>query len=279
MLLNIYKKKIIHRNITLKNILLNYDDEEDKKNFNLIKANIKLIDFGFAWEITKDRFMDDIIGRAFNIGPQIFKDLYSPTKTKRRIAFNEITDIWSIGSICYEMLIGKHVFVSDDQEELVKLIEEGTYTIPISMSLEILSFLNGMLQYESKNRLTAEQLSAHDFLIKDIKDFRSIDMQKVSKIVDERGLKISIKNNNLIWSIYNADSENLLTGIVGNQFIKSIDNNKKIEPNVTADSSLQSSSKEIKDNTTYKKVNEINKEGMEINEGSDFDKFDENLFS
>ena len=174
------------------------------------------------------------------------------------------------------MLTGKHVFDYEDMEELVKNIEKGTYTIPTNISHEILSFLNGMLQYDSESRLTAEQLSGHDFLIKDIKDFHSIDLQKVSKIIDEKGLKIGIKNNSLIWSIYNADSENLLTSIVGNQFIKSNDNNEKIEPNVTAESSFQSLYKGNIDNLTDKKANEINKEGMEINIGSTFDKPAEN---
>ena len=284
MLLNIYKKKIIHRNITLKNILLNYDDEEDKKNFNLIKANIKLIDFEFAWNITKDRFMDDIIGRAFNIGPQIFKDLYSPTKTKRRIAFNEITDIWSIGSICYEMLIGKHVFVSDDQEELIKLIEEGTYTIPISMSLEILSFLNGMLQYESKNRLSAAQLYRHDFLNKDVKDFHSIKLLKNEK---EKGILINHKNNYTIWSIFNKNDENLLKSITGNQFIKPIDEKEKMEfenmekkeSNFAMDSSVQLPTKGIPDNPTDTKVSGLTKEEMEQSKGYTFDVSASDLFN
>ena len=37
----IHEKKIIHRDVKLENILLHYDDEEDKKNFNLMKANVK----------------------------------------------------------------------------------------------------------------------------------------------------------------------------------------------------------------------------------------------
>ena len=44
----IHKLKIIHRDIKLDNILLNYETEEDKNNLNLMKATIKIIDFGFA---------------------------------------------------------------------------------------------------------------------------------------------------------------------------------------------------------------------------------------
>ena len=50
----IHNKKIMHRDIKLQNILLNYDNEQDKKNFNLMNAKVKIKDFGFACKIQKD---------------------------------------------------------------------------------------------------------------------------------------------------------------------------------------------------------------------------------
>ena len=140
-----------------------------------------------------------------------------------------MTDIWSIGAICYEMLIGKPIFYSENIDESVKNIEEGTYTIPITMSHEAVSFLNGMLQYDSKRRLTAVQLSKHDFLNKDSKDFHSINLQKVSMLVNEKQLKINVKNNDFIWSIFNVETEKFLISIEGKQLIKPIDKTEKIE--------------------------------------------------
>ena len=49
----IHGKKIIHRDIKLPNILLHYENEEDKKNFNLMKAQVKIIDFLFSCVINK----------------------------------------------------------------------------------------------------------------------------------------------------------------------------------------------------------------------------------
>ena len=40
----IHKLKIIHRDIKLDNILLNYETEEDKNNLNLMKATVKIIE-------------------------------------------------------------------------------------------------------------------------------------------------------------------------------------------------------------------------------------------
>ena len=280
----IHEKKIIHRNISLDNILLNFDNEEDKKNFNLLKANIKISGFGFACKISKEGLQYSIVGDTLNMFPIILKKLNSSNKKEKQLGYNEKADIWSIGSICYEMLIGKPVFDAEDMEELVKIVEEGNYTIPSSMSREVASFLNGMLQYESKNRLSAAQLYRHDFLNKDVKDFHSIKLLKNEK---EKGILINHKNNYTIWSIFNKNDENLLKSITGNQFIKPIDEKEKMEfenmekkeSNVTMDSSVQLPIKGIPDNPTDTKVSGLTKEEMEQSKGYTFDVSASDLFN
>ena len=266
----IHERKIIHRDIKLDNILLNYESEEDKKNLNLMKAQVKIIDFGFACKVSKTGLQYTVLGSPINMDPLILKKLNSSSKKAKQLGYNEMADIWSIGTICYEMLIGKSAFDSEDMDELVKKIEEGAYSVPTTMSHEVVSFMNGMLQYESKRRLTASQLSRHDFLKKDVKEFHPIDLKKVSKKVDDKGLNINAKVNNSIWSIFNADSENLLSSIVGNQFIKPIDEKeelafedlKKKDSSTTA-SFLQLPSKGIPDNPTDQKVSGMTQEEMD----------------
>ena len=266
----IHERKIIHRDIKLDNILLNYENEDDKKNLNLMKAQVKIIDFGFACKVSKTGLQYTVLGSPINMDPLILKKLNSSSKKAKQLGYNEMADIWSIGTICYEMLIGKSAFDSEDMDELVKKIEEGAYSVPTTMSHEVVSFMNGMLQYESKRRLTASQLSRHDFLKKDVKEFHPIDLKKVSKKVDDKGLNINAKVNNSIWSIFNADSENLLSSIVGNQFIKPIDEKeelafedlKKKDSSTTA-SFLQLPSKGIPDNPTDQKVSGMTQEEMD----------------
>ena len=49
-------------------------------------------------------------------------------------------------------------------KELITKVERGNYYLPKSLSKEAVSFLNGMLQYDLKKRLSAEQLYNHKFL-------------------------------------------------------------------------------------------------------------------
>ena len=52
----LYNKKIVHRNIHLNNIMINYEDENDKIKNNIMKGKIKIIDFSFARYLKKRRF-------------------------------------------------------------------------------------------------------------------------------------------------------------------------------------------------------------------------------
>ena len=218
----IHGKSIIHRDIKLENILLNYNSEEDKKNLNIMKATVKIIDFGFACKIEKNGLKYTTLGSPINMDPLILNALQKRGKKTRKLGYDQKADIWSLGTICYQMLIGKCVFNAEDLDELVQKVENGTYSVPTKLSKEIISFLNGMLQYDSSMRLSAEQLCNHHFLTKNTKDFQSIDMKKVLKNLDKSRLNINIKRNKSIWAIFNEEGEDKLMKISPHDFDKPI---------------------------------------------------------
>ena len=51
--------------------MVHYDSEEDKKNQNLIKSKVKIIDFGFARYLKKGELAYSIVGSAVNMDPII----------------------------------------------------------------------------------------------------------------------------------------------------------------------------------------------------------------
>ena len=260
----IHENKIIHRDIKLENILLHFELKKDKESLDMMKAQVKIIDFGFACYISKRGLLYSTLGSPINMDPIILRKLNSRSKKDKELGYDQKADIWSLGTICYEMLIGKSAFDAEDMEELVNKIEDGTYTVPTTLSKEMVSFLNGMLQYNPNNRLSSKELSKHAFLTKDIRSFHKINIKEVSKNIDENGLKINVKKNKSIWAIFNADDEEKLINIDGSDFEdydsqeKNISNKIK-EMNINDGYGPMLPFKGIPGNPTNKDINNIEK--------------------
>jgi serine/threonine-protein kinase len=114
--LHSFKQKIIHRDLKPANIMLTKD-----------LRNIKIIDFGIS-SVTD--FNDDIItnekipwGTFPYLHPDILtKGLNAEAKTK---LIGEQFDIYALGVILYEMLIGKYPFIGDyHKQEYIKLAQK-----------------------------------------------------------------------------------------------------------------------------------------------------------
>ena len=197
----LHSEHIIHRDLKLDNILMNFENEQDKENMNIFGAQVKIIDFGFATILNpKQNLAFSTLGSPINMDPGILKK-FTGNDTK---GYDESVDIWSLGTLCYEMLIGKATFEASTMKELQYKVEKGEYTLPTSLSKEAVSFLNAMLQYDPKCRLNAEELSRHHFLTRDCKDFTKININEVKdKLTEDGKLEINVKQNQSIWAIFN----------------------------------------------------------------------------
>ena len=157
----VYASGGIHRDIKLANILLHYATEEDRKKDTPIS---KLCDFGFARMIeTADDFdlplEMSIVGTPLNMSPELLQQ--KPYTVK--------SDIWSLGTITYELLCGASVFTGLNKGHLTKVIETGIYRIPKSLDLstEAIDFLTSCLQYDFNDRVGWEELKLHPFICTD----------------------------------------------------------------------------------------------------------------
>ena len=218
----LHSKRIIHRDLKLENILVNFDNDNDKANVNMLKAKIKIIDFGFATHLGTANLRYSTLGSPINMDPTLLNKLVNKNNgVSNLIGYDEKADIWSLGTVCYELLIGHEMFNAQNMIELVNKVENGNYHVPTHLSKEVVSFLNGMLQYSAKRRLSAEDLSKHAFLTKNVKDFKNLDLRKVSNKVDYNGLNINIKRNQSIWAIFNEEDEKSLINIPGKYYVES----------------------------------------------------------
>ena len=224
----IHSQNIIHRNISSDNILLNFGTEKDKEDLNMMKATIKIIGFGFACYIKSD-LLYSIIGSPLNMDPLILKKLVSDSRKTKQLGYNQKADVWSLGTICYEMLIGRSAFDLESLDELVEKVERGIYTIPTDLSKETISFINGMMKYESNKRLTCEELSKHPFLINKVEDFHQIDKLKCADMWEHSYLRMIHKLKKSIWSIFNSENEIKLMSINGKDYNKNEENNNGLQ--------------------------------------------------
>ena len=218
----IHSKNIIHRDIKLQNILIHFKNirrksEEDTIDFNELKYNdllnctIKIIDFGLSTILGPNELATSYVGNPYNMDPFIIKEYQKNGGFDKSQGYNEKADIWSLGTICYQLLTGVPLFTLYNLDTLIKKVEEGNYSIPldIEISNEILSFLGSMLKYDEDLRASAEQLLNHDFLKKKIKDFTKIDYQKIPEKKDIHYIIIkALRNSNDINNNKELENQN-----------------------------------------------------------------------
>jgi serine/threonine protein kinase len=199
----LHHNKILHRDLKLDNVLIHFNTEEDKNNFNLLKAQVKIIDFGFARYLENDSLAQSVLGSPINMDPQILAKMRK-IDNNQSFGYDQKADIWSLGTICYEMLIGAPPFDATSYEELVSKIQKGDYKIPnnLKLSKEAISFINGMLQHNPQKRLNIDQLANHNFLMKNVKDFKELDLKRAGEKFDKDNLTINTKES--IWGIFES---------------------------------------------------------------------------
>ena len=208
----LHQRKIIHRDLKLENLLINYESEEDKNNLNLLKAEVKIIDFGFATHLDGSHLRYSVLGSPINMDPILLTKLNNQNLSYL-IGYDEKADIWSLGTVCYEMATGETLFPVQNINQLVQRVEIGIYHIPIYISQELVSFLEGMLQYLGKDRLNAVELSMQPFLTKNVSEFTRIDTTNPNNKFDALGLIVNIKKG----SQYGLNMNQLLLPNYNNQ--------------------------------------------------------------
>ena len=204
----LHNKRIIHRKLCLHNIMINYEDENDRINENILKAKIIIVDFGFAKYLKKGELTRTTLGIPLNMDPILLNKL-KKEEGSEDAAYDEKVDIWSLGTIFYELLVGHSAFDSDNMEELLNKVNKGEYFIPLTLSKEAISFLNYMLQHNPKKRLSVEKLINHKFLKKNVKEFSKININELKdlKLIDNSTIKINTENNELIFVFFGSGIE------------------------------------------------------------------------
>lgn len=233
----LHSKNVIHRDLKLDNILLFYNSENDLRSMNILKATAKITDFGFA-KILKEEQTGTLIGTPLYMCPGMVAVLSHYTEDYK---YNQTADIWSLGVLCYEMIVGKCPFEGKDVMELYNKIKEGNYEIPTYFSHELASFIVSMLVKDENKRPSCKELLKHEFLNKNVKEFQPLNVTKIPGIVSQKGGFIVVNSgiayptlnqpNNTKIDIFNNLTPNQQGKVAGENQINNNNNNNHNKSN------------------------------------------------
>ena len=159
----LHSRGVVHRDLKLDNILLNGDYES---------GDIKIADFGLSALVQlgtrgydkeesgkRKRFngLREMWGTALYFAPELIDQAYGPQ-----------ADMWSAGCILYEMLVGRHPFDAETDEDLYRLIRAGEYDITgdawATISDEAKDLLCRLLTIDPTVRLSATEAMQHHWI-------------------------------------------------------------------------------------------------------------------
>lgn len=142
----LYKSNIIHRDIKPENILIAQDN------------HLKLVDFNCAKKLSSRKSMrNTFVGTLNYVAPEIIKN-------SKEIGHE--VDLWSLGCIVFQMVVGRHPFTGLSQEEIFENIIHGRYSLDSDVPVEARSLISSLLVIEPENRLGSNSLAdlkAHHF--------------------------------------------------------------------------------------------------------------------
>uniref|UniRef100_A0A672KBT3 non-specific serine/threonine protein kinase n=1 Tax=Sinocyclocheilus grahami TaxID=75366 RepID=A0A672KBT3_SINGR len=136
-------KGIIHRDLKPQNILLSYTGRK-KSSINGIR--IKIADFGFARYLQSNMMAATLCGSPMYMAPEVIMSQNYDAKA----------DLWSIGTVIYQCLVGKPPFQANSPQDLRMFYEKNKTlvpNIPQETSPQLEDLLLGLLQRNQKDRM------------------------------------------------------------------------------------------------------------------------------
>ncbi|XP_029339053.1 serine/threonine-protein kinase ULK2 isoform X3 [Mus caroli] len=150
----LHSKGIIHRDLKPQNILLSY---ATRRKSSVSGIRIKIADFGFARYLHSNTMAATLCGSPMYMAPEVIMSQHYDAKA----------DLWSIGTVIYQCLVGKPPFQANSPQDLRMFYEKNRSlmpSIPREASPYLANLLLGLLQRNQKDRMDFEAFFSHPFL-------------------------------------------------------------------------------------------------------------------
>ncbi|XP_019292538.1 aurora kinase C isoform X1 [Panthera pardus] len=136
-----HEKKVIHRDIKPENLLLGF------------RGEVKIADFG--WSVHTPSLRRKTMCGTLD---------YLPPEMIERRTYNETVDLWCIGVLCYELLVGNPPFESHSHNETYRRILKVDIRFPPSIPLGARDLISKLLRYQPLERLPLSQILEHPWV-------------------------------------------------------------------------------------------------------------------
>lgn len=139
---------VVHRDLKPENFLFTSKDEH---------AELKAIDFGLSDFVKPDERLNDIVGSAYYVAPEVLHRSYGTE-----------ADVWSIGVIVYILICGSRPFWARTESGIFRAVlkadpsfEEAPWP---AVSAEAKDFVKRLLNKDMRKRMTASQALTHPWI-------------------------------------------------------------------------------------------------------------------
>ena len=157
-----HNNSVCHRDLKPENILLEFDTRQEKC------ISLKLCDFGLS-----TRYQENVPLKDFCGSPGFF----APEMITKGSYFGDKADIWSVGCVLLELVVGHEKFcdmwmtaydyeILQDKEKFKQSIEEtvGNLQDLLKFSDDLNDFILKLLRIRSSERPTADKINGHPWL-------------------------------------------------------------------------------------------------------------------
>ncbi|KAK9370908.1 hypothetical protein V1509DRAFT_651121 [Lipomyces kononenkoae] len=167
-------RNLIHRDVKPQNLLLCPPPRTEQEAIDLGYAGrwglpvLKLADFGFARILPSTSLAETLCGSPLYMAPEILR--YEKYDAK--------ADLWSVGTVLYEMTMGKAPFRASNHVELLRKIEKGddrikfSEDVPVTDEMKIL--IRGLLRRNPVERMGFKEFFENEIVRGDIPEVQDV---------------------------------------------------------------------------------------------------------
>ena len=178
------KNKIIHKDLNLENILVQYETEEKLRYIVKLKLTNNSCILENLSNITKSQILSSKLGF---IAPEILK----------KENYDEKSDLWSLGVIIYMLAFKQYPFNGDNELLILNQINKFENSLKKQTGNEYLDdLIKKLLVEDPKKRLTWQQYFNHPFFkSQDFRNFYEIE-NEISDTSFAKVYKAKLKGSN-----------------------------------------------------------------------------------